>query len=1274
MKFFYLNLVTLLLLLNIFTSNSYCYEVEQLLSEKGTLNKYVTSIKPDKNGYYWLGTGSGLLRYSGFELKSYDLSNHIHIKNKSINEILNFGDSTYIIGKKGFILKYNYATDDFEKLYSDYTKFIISAQKLDDSKIILGTRKFVLIFDINTKELKQFKFDKFNYIKSIIVHNSKVYLGTANGLGVFTYSKKKNELTFDKCYLQKSDILCLNKDKAGRILFGTEFLGLFILDNDKLVNKTPFDLSEKRYAVRVIAFDNNGVPLVSVDRLGVYVLDEKFNVKDLIANDIDKESSIRQNNVHNIYVDSLNTYWFSVGAIGVDFVKTQKGPFKNIKHIRNEKNSIGNNIVRSFFLDKDGTTWYGTENGLYSESKEGVWKSYEHLKELRNTAILNINLYQDEIILCTYGQGVLNFDPKTERLTKRYFNKEQELKLVFTSYVVDDQLWIGGNSKNLQQFVDGKYAKSYTITKVRSIIRSNLVNHLFIGSKDGIFELNEKTNAYKRVIKKNDFNIREVQDLYLNHDTQRLWVAASTGFYFIDLTTNKVTQIKKNELSFSVFGVESSNEFLWLSTVEGLYRYTIKNGNLRKFNHEDGVKAKQFSFGASAKFYNGEIAFGGNEGAVVFNPNKIPKATVPSHLYLSDFRINGVPSTQLGINTTTINKRMVLSHNQNTLSFTFETPIFYGNKKNTYVWQLMGVDKSPVSSSNRSVTYSKLSPGKYHLNVKMYNPDGILVKDQIDLDIEIENPFYLSTIAILIYFFLFISLIVTAYLIWKAKEQERFSDEKIKFFINVAHDIRTPVSLIQLASDQIQKNINKENSLNLIRRNTKHLNDYVTQLLDFQKAERDQLGVIVQEIELKSFIEEMVLDFKPLLENKSIQLTISSQDIKVWFDMEKMIRVFNNLISNAIKYTNEGGTIKIVTDIEGDKVKISFVDNGIGIPEDQQKKIFSRFNRASNALVTNITGSGIGLLLSKKIIELHHGTIHLESTIDIGSKFTIQLPLGKNHFAENEIKPQVEEIVDNLPKLEINTHKVILLVEDNEDIRASVKAELEKEYKILEAPNGKEALVIALEHLPDMVITDVMMPKMSGKELCHILKNNHKTSHIPVIMLTALSAIEDKIEGLEIGADAYIEKPFRLEMLKVTVNNIMKSRHLIHNLIDSKKEEVAEKPKSTSAEQEFLSNVVEEIKKNVTNREFTIDVLCEHLGYSRSNLFRKLKKLSGMSPLDLIIKIRLNHAIELMKNRSDLRIADIAYESGFNDPKYFSTTFKKHQGKTPKEFIETLSV
>jgi DNA-binding response OmpR family regulator/two-component sensor histidine kinase len=530
----------------------------------------------------------------------------------------------------------------------------------------------------------------------------------------------------------------------------------------------------------------------------------------------------------------------------------------------------------------------------------------------------------------------------------------------------------------------------------------------------------------------------------------------------------------------------------------------------------------------------------------------------------------------------------------------------------------------------------------------------------------VDKPFWLSNWAIIGYFFSILFLAIVLIGINKIKISQRFNEDKIKFFTEVAHDIRTPVSLIKLlATNLATKNPELRSDIKLIKKNSQNLNEYVTQLLDFQKAERNQLKLLVSKIDIKDLIRKVIFQVQPLVDQKSIDVIISVPKTTLWLDNEKITRIFNNLISNAIKYSPEGGQIKIKAKSESNQIIIDFIDYGFGIPSKDQKLIFSRFTRGTNINDKQISGSGLGLMISKKIIELHGGKIVLNSKENLGSTFSVILKKGSKHYRDEDILVEVDK-KNELIYLNNNENfkKLILLVDDNDDLRSSLKKQLEElNFKVIESKNGKEGLVIALSKNPDLIITDVMMPLMDGKEFCKVIKSNFETSHIPVIMITALGDISNKVEGIKIGADAYLEKPFNVKVLNAYVHNLLNTREILKKITSDKTNE-----KFNSPDEKLISDLIKIVHQNMTNYNFSVELLAKKIGLSRSNLFRKVKGLTGLSPNEFITQIKMNHAAELLKNNKGMRISNVAFESGFNDSRYFSTIFKKFFGKSPKDY------
>tara|TARA_B110000483_G_scaffold181236_1_gene214328 strand:+ start:1023 stop:4832 length:3810 start_codon:yes stop_codon:yes gene_type:complete len=1247
-------------------------QIIHLDSKDGLINGTINAFERDSLGYMWIGTDQGINRYSGVEFKNYDLDDNNKIKGKEIIDLLNVNGNLFAISSGGSLIKYYYEKDRFEELYTETKNRFFSLTNLNDSHLLIGLSEGFIVYDLTQHQATDIQHRNFINNRKVKFYNNKVYAASSRGFSVFSYQEDTKKLSLEQKYLSDQDIIDFAFDSDERIWVGTEVGGLFVINKDEIKNIPISQIFNKTYAIRQIEFDENRNALIAIDRLGLFVLDDKFEIVKSFSHNEDNQNSISQNSIYEIYVDDTNAYWLGVREGGMNIVYDKENVFTNIKHIQNKANSIQNNNIRSIYESTSGAVWFGTENGVSKYDKNKNWTNYNKDPKLFNTAVLAVNEYKKNLVLGTYGEGLLALNLDNGKVSNFKLQSKKSSKFIFRIRAYDDNLWIGGSDEPLTHFKNSKLVNNYSVGLVRSLIKG-FDNINYVGTNLGFFELNTR-NASVRKIEKSIFNpFNEIYDLNLDYVNNCIWIGSKNGLYKYNLSTEQLENLGDTYIKRigTVYSIKKDNMHnLYFTSISGLWRYDIKNKSFRKYGQQDGMLIDEFGIGASTKFKDGRLAFGGSKGAVIFNPIDLVKDKPISDIYISNFRINGKKPDSLTLSKN-INyaKKVVLNYDQNTISFNCETIKFHGSKRNTFQSKLEGFDKDyKVNISNEKVYYSNLEPGSYQLHVRGLNADGVQGKNDYNLEIVIKNPFWKTIWAFGFYMLLFILIIYLIFRIARANIQKRFDENRIKFFVEVAHDIRTPVSLIQLLVKQLSNQENTEKSIELIQRNSQNLNEYVTQLLDFQKIDRNQLKLSVSKVDLKDCLVKIIDDFTPILQERSLDITSEIKHIPVWFDKAKMSRIFYNLISNAIKYSNEGGEIKIKAYLDDTSLKIEFIDNGVGIPDKQQELIFKRFTRGTNVSNKGIPGTGIGLLLSKKIVELHGGEILLESKENIGSKFTIVLPSGTEHysneyFVEESNKEDSKASIDDL----ITKNKLILLVEDNEELRAAVKNELVKNYNVIEAFNGKEGLLLALSKNPDLIITDVMMPGMDGKELCNLLKTNFKTSHIPIVMLTALANIDDKIQGLENGADAYVEKPFNVSILTATINNLIRSRENVNSLLDDKKVK-----KQLTPDESFLSDVINVIKEKLTEKDFSIDILCEVIGLSRSNLFRKLKGLIQMSPSDLIIKIKLGFAEELMKKKAHNRISDIAYESGFQDPKYFSTLFKKHYGKTPKEYIDSL--
>lgn len=1244
-------------------------QIKHLGIYDGIRSGAVRAFEKDTLGYMWIGTSQGLNRYSGYGFKNYN-----KFLTNGVVDIISKNGNLFILGSKGELLQYQYEQDSFKTILNIKPLKFLSFELINETTLVIGLQYGLLIYDLKSEKLSELLYPKTLFNRRIHVKQNQVFVASTGGIHVYDYFKKNKRLVKRKTVLKNKEILDFDFDKQNRIWAGTYQKGLFLVEEGKVKKIKIYDNRIKIYTVRSVRFDKNDLALIALEGLGLLIMDKDFKVLNKLDFDPNSLNSISQNSIYEIFVDQDNVYWLGLREVGIDLIYPRDNTFKNVSYIPYKPNSIHNNNIRSIYYENGGNIWFGTESGISKLSPQGKWTNYNKTPSLENKAVLTINKYDKYLILGVYGSGLIQFNPITGKTTDFILEeKGTKSKLIYASYLNGKELWVGGIDGPVKHYQNNILVNSYKTGNARNIVAGN--DYLmYVGSASGLFEINKISQTIHRIENENFKNLDQIHSLYFDKQNNLLWIGNTFGLLSYNPISKEI-KLLNTELNFksgTVFSIQKDfNGNLWLGSSSGLWKFNSKNNNIRKYDNSDGVTIETFGFGASTKSKDGRLAFGGPKGAVLFNPSNLPRDKELSEIYISDFQVNGVAadSTILKKNINFIDK-VELEYNQNSLSFDFEAPTIHGSKKHTFSWQLIGYDEFPIVSKNsRNATYSKLDPGTYSFEIKGINVGGVSSPAPYTLDIIIKNPFWLSQLAIVGYILLGSVLLYLFVLASKVRADQKFNENKIKFFTEVAHDIRTPISLIQLLVSQLSSNKkNVENTIQLIQRNTQNLNEYVTQLLDFQKADRNMLKLSVRQVNLKKIIDRIVAEVQPLLEEKSLDIIVSIPKINLWFDDNKMSRIFYNLISNAIKYSEEGGQIKIKASAHKKVVKIDFKDNGLGIPEKEQKLIFSRFTRGTNINNKGIPGTGIGLMISKKIVELHGGGIQLKSKENLGSTFTVTLLKGSEHYNENDLLIENKN-VDKLEFLEdrINTNKLILLVEDNDDLRNAIKTELENKYTVIDAPNGKQALLIALAKNPDLIITDVMMPVMGGKEFCNIIKTNFETSHIPVIMITALNEVDEKIEGLEIGADAYLEKPFNIKILKAIADNLIRSRQVLHQFINPKSRK---KITTKSPDEDFLSRVVQIINDNLTNREFSIDLLSDKTGLSRSNLFRKLKGLTKMSPSDLVIKIKLNHASELLQNQKSMRISDIAYESGFNDPKYFSTLFKKTFGKTPKEYSE----
>ena len=763
--------------------------------------------------------------------------------------------------------------------------------------------------------------------------------------------------------------------------------------------------------------------------------------------------------------------------------------------------------------------------------------------------------------------------------------------------------------------------------------------------------------------------------------------------------------------------LEDDNDNLWISTNKGISQFNIKEKSFYNYDVNDGLQSNSFMEGSAYKGSKGELFFGGIYGLNHFHPNAIKRNLLPP-VILTGLKISGQeihPGEKYNDryilkNAIEYEKEITLTHKENIFSIEYSA-LDLSSTSNAYKFKMEGLHTDwQATTSQKNVTYSNLDAGTYEFKVKTVYEESDSDTSVTSLKIEILPPLWKTWQAFVLYTLIFLGLLyMYSYFIKRRhelitklnlaktnrKKEKELAEMKTRFFTNIAHEIRTPLSLITGPIETLIKNsLNKEqqqNYLTTVDYHSKRLLNLVGQLLDFRKVESGKMTLQVAKGDFAKFTNEIFLSFSELAKSKNIvfELDVKNEGIQLTYDREKMEIVLCNLLSNAFKYSKSkikiALAIKTVTSkFPNGYCEISVLDNGKGMPTKVIDKIFDRFYQIANTESISLIGTGIGLALVKNIVELHHGHVLVNSIIDEGSTFIVKIPLGETHFkknqfiqnfkkAEDPVHYQIERVLpDSNALIENKTKNIsslpsLLIIEDNPEIRTFVKSVFQENFKILEAENGILGLEKAKKHIPDVIISDLMMPEMDGLTLSAELKSIKETLHIPIIMLTARTTSIFQEKGYSSGVDIYVTKPFNPSVLKAQVTGLLNSRRKLkeyfsrHITLQTTESDVA------SLDQEFLNKAIKLVEDNLTNEKLNRDFLASRMAVSSSTLYRKIKSITDFDITIFMRSIRLKKAAQMIANNEDT-ISGIAYQVGFNDPKYFRKCFVTQFGITPSQF------
>jgi signal transduction histidine kinase/ligand-binding sensor domain-containing protein/DNA-binding response OmpR family regulator len=1081
--------------------------------------------------------------------------------------------------------------------------------------------------------------------------------------------------------------------------------------------------------VRGVVEDNNKLIWIATDHGGINVVDKKKKSVEYILNSPENPYSLSQNSINTLYKDREGVIWAGTFKSGVNFYHENIIRFPLYRHAAGEPSSLPFDDVNSFAEDEKGNLWIGTNGGglIYFNRQNNTFKQYLHNPKEPNSLSTNVivSLYFDhnkKLWIGTFFGGMDCFDGKNflhyrnipgdpssvsdNSIWEIFEDSENRLYVGTLSYGVNvfdtERKKIAHYSPYVPNTIHGDYVTTFMEDKERS---------LWIGTGYGVEVLDRERKKFTHYITQpsNPSSLSNNSILCIMEDSRGfVWIGTHGGLNLFD-------KAKKTFRSFTTADglphnsiltiVEDDSKNLWLGTPDGISNMKIRSISdfldyeFSNYDQFDGLQGKQYNENAVLKTSDGEIIFGGANGFNIFDPGDIPLNKIISPVVLTDLQILNQPITTgtkfddriILDRAIAFTRKLELKHKDNVFSLEFAALSVNHPEKSQYKYKLEGFDENWISttSAHRKVTYTNLDPGEYTFRVIASNNDGIWNEKGVELQITILPPLWRTRSAMVGYVLLIVAaLFLTRKLVQQRErmkfviEQERQEAQrmheldmmKIKFFTNISHEFRTPLTLILTPIERILKRPEEPVQpvqLDLIYRNAKRLLNLVNQLLDFRKLEVQEIKFNPSEGDIIKFIKETVFTFSDLSEKKGIALRFHSPigRLETIFDLDKLEKILFNLLSNAFKFTPEGGEVNVeVTVPVLNKLQIKVNDSGIGIPQNKKDKIFERFfqNELPKSMVNQ--GSGIGLSITKEFVKVHEGTIAVESEPGKGSSFIVTLPIKDlGEIESSRLKlPAVTKQVNGRNNDRSNSDKLpsLLLVEDNEDFRFYLKDNLRSNYHIIEATDGKDGWDKVLANLPDLVVSDIMMPEMSGLDLCRKIKNDQRVSHTPVILLTARTSEEQKLEGFETGAEDYITKPFNFEILQSRIKNLIHQRELFQRDFRQLINVTATHLQITSLDEKLIQKALEVVERKLSDPDFTVEELARELSMSRVHLYKKLQALTGKSPLEFIRTLRLQHAAQLLE-KSQLTVSEVAYKVGFNNPKYFARYFKEEYHVLP---------
>ncbi|MCD8236461.1 MAG: ATP-binding protein [Prevotellaceae bacterium] len=1296
-----------------------------ITTSEGLNNNNIYSIVQDKDGFMWFLSSGGVDRFDGLDF--------IHVPLRPTNRPIGVSSAFRLLSdhngdiwqvgttEEKSICHYNKKTGTFDYIsMSGLKKKGISFLFLDEyNRIWMSNGNKLFLYDIENKRQINLSVKSVADITcGIAIGDNKYVIGTEKGLvvinnngrrwssrhidGVINWKRQdiKNDVTTIDTPSRVDGIsvghLAVNKHTGELFAFDKKSRYYKINLNTGAVDSY---ISYLIYDIHITDiqyfFDSSACLLLSTEGRGVFKFDmTTCAIKEFMHIGTNDEPGLRGNVVMSMFPEISNQrIWFANYPYGVCCYNMSFPNFKHNIHVKGDSQSLLPGIVRAMYEDSEGDIWYITSSGISCQNvKTGSWRHYLKDNEHYSPILLSIcEVHPGLMIVAGLMSGSIIIDKATgdyKIISPKYFdikaNSAHRIRSIYKD--ANGILWFAGENKLVKMDLDNRKYKAFPLNSSSVLVAHKDDRHFWHATLDGLYvvDINDGSRT-KYPLPANCLDINAVLttkngDLYIGTADAGLFVQKA-GKKNGDMSFDNYISINCALLSNNILSlVEDSSHTVVLSTDKGITRFNPEKNSFSNRISFQGMLDNSLCKNCILYTSQRQILFGTYDGVIEIPDSVRMPDMLKSKMVFSRFRIGEVEQNA-GLDFNNLD----LSYDERQISLMVSNLNYDLPNVFLYSCRLEGSGETWTAlSRNRFIRYL-LNPGTYRLIVRAYNGADYRLIEERAITIRVSPPWWRSLPAIIIYVLLALAFVYAVYTFLIYKNKRRMAEDKVNFFIQTAHEIRTPLTLVKAPLEEISRNENLSDkgrkNMQIAMRSANDLLILTGDLLNVERLKMHNMKIELSQVDLNSYMQELMIPFQLYAKTKKLTLTYSSNsfDIQVWMDRSRMDSIIQNIINNALKYTPEGGAIEVSCRATDENWSVSVSDNGIGIPAEEQARLTEMYFRSSNA-DKQAAGTGVGLFLVQRLVQEHKGNISFVSEEGKGTTFTLTFPIDMGEVAKQESVK-----VHNAPA----SAPVVLVVEDNKDLRTFISDVLSEDYTVHTAVNGQEAYDKVRFLNPDIVVSDVMMPKMRGDELCRSLKSEVETSHIPVILLTALVDRDSVVAGLSTMADAYLTKPFNTEVLKALINNVIANRKNLRQLyacigenataenirqladtLNAGVENTAEHKVSVQPNEldmKFITDVNSIISREMSNGDFNVDMLCTEIYMSRTSFYNKIKSLTGYAPADFIRLRRLEHSKKLLLS-SQYSITEISEKCGFCDPKYFREVFRKNYGKSPSQF------